>query len=130
MAVDGAEVAVTVHQRIPQREILRQPHHGIVYGGVAVGMIPTQHVAHGGGGLAVRPVGGQLILMHGVEDAAVHRLQSVPHVRQRPRHQHRHGIFQKPLAHLLIQIHFNQFGKGGRLLLHPNHLAFHFTICI
>ena len=130
MSVDGAEVAVAVHQRIPQRKILGQTHHGVVHRGVAVGMIPSQHVTHGGGRLAEWLIRRQLILVHGIENPAMHRLESVPHIRQRPGYQHRHGILQKPLAHLLIQIHIYQLGQRGRLLLHPNHLPFRFTIGI
>ena len=74
VAVDGTEVTVTVDQRIAQREILRHTHQRVVDGGVTVGVIVTQHVTDGGGALTVCLIGGKAVLVHGVEDAAVHRL--------------------------------------------------------
>ncbi len=38
--------------------------------------------------------------MHGVQNPAVNRLQPVPHVRQRPGDDYRHGIFEKAFLHL------------------------------
>ena len=74
VAVDGAEVAVAVHQHVAHGEILGQAHHGVIDGGVAVGVIAPQHGAHGVGALAVGLLGPQGVLVHGVEDAPVHRL--------------------------------------------------------
>ena len=51
IAIHGAKVAVAVHQHIAHGEILCQTHQSVVDGGVAVGVIPAQHVAHAGGGL-------------------------------------------------------------------------------
>lgn len=109
MAVDGTEVAVPVDQRIPQREILRHAHHGVVYRGVAVRMIPAQHGAHRVGALAVCLIGGQVVLVHGVEDPAVHRLEPVPHIRQGAGNDDRHGVFEEAFLHLLLQIHRYHF---------------------
>ncbi len=61
MAVDGTEVTVPVHQRIPQREILRHTHHGVIHRGVAMGMIPPEHRADRIGALAIRLIGSQVI---------------------------------------------------------------------
>jgi len=44
VAVHGAKVAVPVHQRRPQREGLRHPHHGVVDGLVAVGVVLSHAV--------------------------------------------------------------------------------------
>ena len=109
MAVDGTEVAVPVDQRIPQGEILRHAHHGVVYRGVAVRMIPAQHGAHRVGALAVCLIGGQVVLVHGVEDPAVHRLEPVPHIRQGAGNDDRHGVFEEAFLHLLLQIHRYHF---------------------
>ena len=81
VAIHGAEVAVAVHQHIAHGEILRQTHQRVVHGGVAVGVIPAQHIAHAGGGFLEGLVAGQVILVHGVQDTPVHGLQAVPHVR-------------------------------------------------
>ena len=74
VAVDGAEVALALHQRISDGEILRQADHGVVHGGVPVGVELTQHVAHDTGGLAEGLVRRHAQLVHVVQDAPVHGL--------------------------------------------------------
>jgi len=66
IAVNGAEVAVAVDERIAHGKILGQTNQRIVNGGVAVGMITAQHVADGRGALAVGLVAGQAVLVHSV----------------------------------------------------------------
>ena len=101
IAIDRAEVALTIDQRIPQREVLHHPHHGIVHGAVAVRVVLAQHIAHHRGRLLVRAIGGQADLVHGVEDPPVHRLEPVAHVGQRPSHDHAHRVVEKRLLHLV-----------------------------
>ena len=103
IAIHGAEVAVAVHQHIAHGEILRQTHQSVVDGGVAVGVIPAQHVAHAGGGLLKGAVAGEVVLVHGVENTPVDGLQTVPHVGQRPAHDNGHGVFDVGLLHLRHQ---------------------------
>ena len=57
VAIHGAEVALAFHQHIAHGEILRQTHHGVVDGGIAVGVIFTKHVAHDAGALAEGLIG-------------------------------------------------------------------------
>ena len=56
VAVDGAEVALAVHQGVAQGEVLGHAHHGVVDRGVAVGVILADDVADDAGALAVGPV--------------------------------------------------------------------------
>ena len=79
-------------------KILRKAHHRVVHAGVAVGVVGAQHRTHRVGRLAVRVLRVVAALVHGVQDAPVHRLQAVPHVGQRPRHDHRHGVIQNALS--------------------------------
>ena len=58
VAIHGAEVAVAVHQHVAHGEILGQADQGVVNRGVAVGMVPAQHVAHAGSRLLKRLVRG------------------------------------------------------------------------
>ncbi len=84
VAVDGAEVALAVHQRIAHGEVLGHAHRRVVNRGVPVGVVFTDDVPHDAGALAVRPVPVVAPLGHGEQDAAVHRLEPVPHIRQGP----------------------------------------------
>ena len=103
VAIHGAEVAVAVHQHVAHGEILGQADQCVVNRGVAVGMVPAQHVAHTGGGLFERLVTCQVVLIHGVEDPAVHRLQAVPHIRQGAAHDDAHGVLNIGVLHLRHQ---------------------------
>ena len=127
VAVHGAEVSVAGHQRIPHGEVLRQTDHGVVHGGVAVGVVFTQHVAHAGGGLLEGLVRGQARLVHGVEDAPVNGLQAVPHVGQGAAHDDGHGVLDIRALHLVLQIDIYNFliGKGyipGHVIVFIGHL--------
>ena len=64
VAVDIAEVTLTVDKRVSEREGLCHTHHGVVNSRVAVRVIMTQHVTDGGCRFAVRCVIKQLVLIH------------------------------------------------------------------
>src|SRR5581483_5407555 len=53
IAVDGTEVALTVDERVTQGEILRHANHGVVDGGVAVGVIFAENFTDDLGALHV-----------------------------------------------------------------------------
>ena len=74
VAVDVAEVAVTVDERRAHGEPLRQADHGLVDREVTVRMVLTDNFADRPSGLLVRTVGVDAALVHGVQDATVHRL--------------------------------------------------------
>ena len=104
VTVDGAEVAMAVDKRNAHAERLGQAHHGVVYGGVAVRVILADNVADGTGRLHMRTVRRVAGLVHGVQDAAMDRLQAVAHVGQGAADDDAHGIFQERRSHLLAQI--------------------------
>ncbi|MGY4337636.1 hypothetical protein ACVWW3_002542 [Bradyrhizobium sp. LM2.9] len=101
IAVDRAEIALAIDQRHAHGEVLRHPDHGVVDRLVAMRMIFTDDVADHASGLDVLLVGRVPLLVHRVQDAAMHRLEAVAGVRQRPRHDHAHGVIEIGLLHLL-----------------------------
>ena len=109
VTVHAAEVALAVHQRVAHTEVLRQTHHGVINRGVAMGVVGTQHRTHRIGGFAVRMLGVVAALVHGVQNAAVHRLQAVPHVGQGTADDDGHGVIQKGGFDLLLHIAHNGF---------------------
>ena len=102
VAVDRAEVALAVDQRIAHREVLGQADQGVVDGRVAVRVVLAHHVADDGRALAIRRGGRQAHLAHGVEDAAMDRLEAVADVGQRPRHDDAHGVVEVARPHLVL----------------------------
>ena len=67
-------------------------------------VVLTEHLTHHTGAFAVRPIACQPQLIHRVEDAAMHRLQAIAGIRQRPTHDHAHRVFQIGTRHLVAQI--------------------------
>ena len=109
VAIHGAEVAVPLYQRVAERKILRHAHHRAVHGGVAVRVIAPQHVTDCGRRFAERLIGGEVILIHRVHNAALTGFHPVPHVRQGARHNHRHGVFDKRLFHAFFHVYVFYF---------------------
>ncbi len=99
-----AEVALSVHGRIPAVEVLRQAHQGVVDGRVTVGVVLAHHGSDDVRALHVAAVRLQAPVVHGEQDPAVHRLQAVAHVRQRAAHDHAHRVVEVRRAHLLGQL--------------------------
>ena len=74
ISIHRTEVALAFDQRVTHGKGLSQPNQSIINGQVSVGMVLAHHVADDSGALARGPVGIQAHLLHGVQNAAVHRL--------------------------------------------------------
>ncbi|GBE09914.1 hypothetical protein BMS3Abin12_00466 [bacterium BMS3Abin12] len=92
--VRGPPVALPVHQRIAVGERLRHEHHRLVAGAVAVGMELADDVADGARGLLVLGGGVEAQFRHGVDDAPLHRLEAVAHMRQGAVQDHVHRVVE------------------------------------
>ena len=101
IAVDRAEIALPVDQLQAHGEILRHPHQRVVDRLVAVRVIFAHHVADHARRFDVFLVGRVALLVHRMQDAAMHRLQAVTRVGQRARHDHAHGVIEIAALHLL-----------------------------
>ena len=114
VAIERSEVSRSVDQRIAQRKRLRHAHQGLVNGGVAVRMEAAHDIAHDLRALAVFRVGGQSLLPHRVEDAALDRLQSVPHIGKRAGRDDRERVVEVPRLGGLVQRHRAVAGAVAR----------------
>ena len=94
IAVDRPEIALAVDERQAHREILRQAHERHVDRLVAVRVVVTHHFADGLRALAIGLVVRVPGLIHRVEDAPVHRLQTVARIRQSARDDDAHRIVE------------------------------------
>ena len=98
VAVAAAEVALAIDQRIALGKVLRHAHQRVVGGAVAVRVVLAEHVANHAG--AFDRLGrriateAQAHAVHGVEDAALHRLLAVGHIGQGPALDDREGVFE------------------------------------
>ena len=115
VAVDGAEVALAVYEGVAEGEGLGEADHGVVDGGVAVGMVVAHDVADDLGGLGVLLVELEAHLLHAVEDAAVDGLEAVTDVGQGAADDDRHGVVEVGPAHLLFNIDGEHEGGAAAL---------------
>ena len=104
IAVDIAEIALPVDQRVAHREILRQAHQRVVDRLVAMRMELAHHLADDAGAFGETLVGIEPEQPHGMHDAAMNRLQPVAHVRQCPVHDGRQRIGEVALFERLLQV--------------------------
>ena len=111
IAVDRAEVALPVDQRHAHGEVLGHPDQGVIDGHVAVRVILTDHVTDDPGGLAVLSAGGEAVLVHREQDAAVHGLEPIAGVRQCAGHDHAHRVIEVAALQLSLD------GDGSDALL-------------
>ena len=86
--------ALAVYQGVAHGKVLGHAHQGVVHRRVAVGVIFTDNVTDYTGRLFVGLVVVVFQLAHGEENAAVHGLEAIPHVRQGASHDDAHGIIQ------------------------------------
>jgi hypothetical protein len=92
VAVDVAEVALPVHQRVADVEILRQTRHRIVDRRVAMRVVVAHHVAADLRRFPETARRRQPQFAHRIENPPVHRLQPVARIGQRPVHDRRQRI--------------------------------------
>ena len=111
IAVDIAEIALAVDQRVARGEILRQAHHGVIDRLVAMRMERAHHVADDLCGFLEGRGGVEPQQVHAVEDAPVHRLQPVAGVRQGAVHDGRERIGEIALFQRIAQHHLVDFGR-------------------
>jgi hypothetical protein len=116
IAVDRAEIALPVDQRHAHGEILRHADHRVVDRLVAVRMVFTDHVADGARRLVVGLVPLEPVLVHRIEDAAMHRLEAVARIRQRARHDHAHGVIEVGAFHLVEDGYGTNIGRAPAAL--------------
>ena len=101
VAVDRAEIALPIDQRRAHGKILRHAHQRVVDREIAVRVELAHRLADGARRLVVGPIGREIQLAHRVENAPVHRLQTVAHVRKRAADDHAHRVIEIAALHLV-----------------------------
>ena len=99
---------------IAQRERLGHADQRLVERRVAVRVVAAHHVADDLGALAVLGVGGEVLLPHREQDAALHRLEPVAHVGQGARGDDRQRVVEIPALRRVVQGH-----RAAAVARHP-----------
>jgi hypothetical protein len=125
IAVDVAEIALPVDQRIARGKILREAHERVINRLIAVRMKITHHVADDLGGFLERRAGIESQQPHTVQDAPVNRLQPVARIRQRAVHDGGQRIGEIALFQRFAQRDFLNVAPLGRnqLFTHAGSVA-------
>ena len=98
-------VAVEINQRVAQRKWLRHAHEGVINCAIAVRVIARHGVTRNASTLHVRTVRAETLLIHVPDNAAVHGLQAVTHVRQCARHDRVDRIIEERAFHFGLELH-------------------------
>ena len=106
IAIDVTEIALPFDQRVARSEGLGEPHQRVVHRRIAVGMVLADHVAHHARALLETRVGVELQRPHGIEKAALDRLEPVAHVGQRARGDGGERVGEVALAQRIAERHW------------------------
>ena len=109
IAIDRSEIALTIDQRITQREILRHAHDGVVDRGIAVGMVFTDHIAHDARRFFISTIPFVRQLVHRKKHAAMHRLEAVPDIRQSAPDDDAHRVIEIGPPHFFFEAYRDGF---------------------
>ena len=118
IAVHRAKVALTVQKRQRHGEVLRHPHKGVIDRAVTMGVVFTHDIANRTGRLAIRFVMAVADFVHGVQNPAVNRFQTITQVGNGAADNNRHRIVEIRVAHL----GFN--GNRRAIILRPLRFIF------
>ena len=102
IAVDRAEVALAVDERVAHREVLGEPDEGVVQRDIAVRVVLAHDLADDRRALAVGAGAAEAHLAHRVEDPAVDGLEAVADIGQRTGHDHAHRVIEVAHPHLVL----------------------------
>ena len=104
ISVDGAEISLTKNQRVAHRPVLGETDESVIHGKVAVRVVLAHYFADDAGAFARGAIRIEAHLLHRVENAAMHGLESVANVGQRAADDDRHRIIEIRPAHLLFDV--------------------------
>ena len=105
-AHDRAEVPLRMDQRVTERKVLCHPNERVIDRHRPVRVIVAARITGNFRALVRLAVGREAQpLEHDVQDATLHRLKTVAHVRQRARRDDRHRVVQVPPPRLLTERH-------------------------
>ncbi len=101
----GPEVSLPSCQGVAHTPRLDQTHQRVVDGGVTMGVELPHHLTDDTGTLREALVWAVPAVVHPVDDASVHGLESVSHIRKSSAHDDAHRIVKVRPLHLQVEIH-------------------------
>ena len=105
VAVDRAEVALSVNERIAHREVLRHSHNRLICSAVAMRVILAEHFTHN-----TSRFFGRIIVS--VSDF-LHRIEHVAHIGKRTSDDYAHGVVEIGATHFRLKRHRQKLLRNG-----------------
>ena len=109
--VQAAEVPLRIDQRDVAREVLAHTDEGVVDGTIAVWVVFTNGVTNDSSALAVRAIGANAHTEHGVQDAALDRLEAITDVGNRSACNNRKRVREEGFRHLVSDRNVDDFSR-------------------
>ena len=106
VAVHTTEVTLSVHQCIAQVPVLCHAHQCSVHGGVAMGVVFTEHLTDDARAFLIRLCRYVIDIHHTIQDTAMYWLKAVTHIREGTCHDDRHRVVDVRGLHLLLDVDF------------------------
>ena len=122
VAVNRAEVSVTLYERIAVGKVLRHTNHSSVNGRVSVRMVAAENITDRSRRLTEGSVVGQVVLVHSVHYSSLTGLHTVANVGKRTGSDYGHRVFDEGFFDFLLHLNVNYF-----LVLKFYVLVFHFV---
>ncbi len=111
VSVYRTEVTLSIHKQCAHGKILRHTRHGFVHRRVTMRVIFTKHFTDDTSRFFICRIRANAHIIHRVQDAALHRFESIPRIGQGARHDDAHGVIKIRLLHLCIDIYFSNNTK-------------------
>jgi len=101
VTVNRAKVTLPVNERQTHGEILRHTNKSIINRTITVWVILTHNVTNDAGGFTVGLVPLISVFMHGIQNTAVNRLQTITNIGKRTAYDHAHRIIEIAALHFI-----------------------------
>ena len=115
----AAEVPLALDERVAHRPVLDEPDEGVIDRLVAVRVVLPHDVTDDAAALVEAPVRPVPAVVHRIDHPAVHRLEPVTDVGERPADDDAHGVLDVRPLHLRVEVdQLDAVGLDRRLLAH------------
>ena len=104
VTIHGTEVTLSVDEGVTHVPLLTHTNQGTIYRRVAVRVVLTEHLTYHARTFLIRFVTGVSNTEHTVKNTAMHRLETIAHIREGTSHDHRHRIVDVTRLHLLLNV--------------------------
>ena len=109
---------MAINQKITSIKILRQPNSSVIHRAITMWMVLTEYVTNKAGRFLIWFIRSHASFLHGVQDTAMNRFQSVTNVRQSTHNDYRHSVIDVGSLHFLVDLNGLDITMAPGLFFH------------